>query len=103
MFWTNYETAQYYFPVRVRAEVAHPVATRFEEIAIRDEPADADRRLALWDGLLRDHAARIGRIVEWRADPRLDERTARDYEVTARVGPLRVWSRRPPDPGGDPR
>ena len=95
VFWTNYETAQYYFPVRVRGDVAHPVATRFEQVAMLDEPRDADRRARLWDDLLRDHGLQVDKIVEWHSDARMDEATARGYRVTDREGPLRVWTRRP--------
>ena len=94
VFWTNYETAQYYFPVKVRSDVDHPVATRFEQVAILDEPRDAERRAHLWTELLHDQGPRISKIVEWRFDPILDAVTDRDYEVTDQEGPLRVWSRR---------
>jgi len=95
VFWTNYETAQYYFPVKVRGEVDHPAATLFERVAILDEPRDAARRARLWGDLLRDHGGQIDRIIEWQSDANLDGVTGRDYQVTDREGPLRVWSRRP--------
>ena len=93
VFWTNYETAQYYFPVKVRDDVVHPVATTFEQVAILDQPRDAARRAALWADLLRERGAQIDRIVEWGTDPLLDATTRRDYEVIAVEGPLRVWAR----------
>jgi len=95
VFWTNYETAQYYFPVKVRSDVDHPVATLFEEVAILDEPRDVDRRTRLWRDLLRDHADQIDRIIEWQSDADLDAVTSHDYRVTDGEGPLRVWSRLP--------
>jgi len=93
IFWTNYETAQYYFPVKVRADVAHPLATRFEQVAVLDEPRDTARRGELWRTLLRDHAAQLDQIVEWQGDPDLDASTDRQYHVTCQEGPIRVWSR----------
>jgi len=96
LFWTNYETAQYYFPVKVRADVDHPVATSFEQVAILDEPGDLDRRIRLWRDLIRDHGAQIDKIVEWQSDTILDAVIDRGYQVTDREGPfLRVWSRLP--------
>ena len=101
VFWTNYETAQYYFPVKVRADVVHPGATGFEEVAIRDEPRDAARRARLWRSLLHDHAAQLDQIVEWQFDPDLDAITARQYRMTYQVGLIRVWSRVVPQNGPD--
>ena len=96
LFWTNYETAQYYFPVKVRADVDHPVATTFEQVAILDEPGDIDRKTRLWRDLIRDHGAQIDKIVEWQSDAILDAVIDRDYQVTDREGRfLRVWSRHP--------
>ena len=96
IFWTNYETAQYYFPVKVRANVAHPVATAFEQVAILDEPADAAWRASLWRDLLRKHAIELDRIVEWQADTDLDAITQLNYAITYKAGPIRIWSRLPP-------
>lgn len=93
VFWTNYETAQYYFPVKVRPEIAHPVATGFELVAILDEPRDADRRALLWSELLGQHGSQMAKVVEWRSDPKLDAMLRRNYEVTVEDGPLRVWTR----------
>ena len=93
VFWTNYETAQYYFPVKVRPEVDHPAATFFEAVALLDQPRDADRRARLWEDLLARHGSRMNKIVEWRTDPKLDKMTRRDYRVTAEDGPIRIWTR----------
>ena len=101
IFWTNYETAQYYFPVKVRANVAHPVATAFEQVAILDEPVDAVRRADLWRDLLREHAVELDQIVEWWTDPDLDAITRRNYAITFEAGPIRIWSRLPPARGAE--
>ena len=93
VFWTNYETAQYYFPVKVRPEIDHPLATLFEAVALLDQPRDSDRRARLWEELLTRHGSQINKIVEWRTDPVLDETTRRDYRVIAEHGPLRIWTR----------
>ena len=93
VFWTNYETAQYYFPVKVRPEIDHPIATRFETVALLDGPRDIDHRVRLWEDLLARHGAQMNKIVEWRTDPRLDEVTRRGYRLTVEDGPLRVWTR----------
>ena len=95
IFWTNYETAQYYFPVKVRPGFAYPPATAFEQVAILDGPANAERRRALWRDLLRDHAAQVDRIVEWQSDPALDAITGLDYDLTLDAGSIRIWSRSP--------
>ena len=93
VFWTNYETAQYYFPVKVRSGLDHPVATLFEVVALLDQPRDAARRAQLWEELLARHGTQMNKIVEWRTDPKLEETTRRDYRVTAEDGPLRIWTR----------
>ena len=92
-FWTNYETAQYYFPVKVRPDVDHPLATRFEQVAILDDPRDADYRARLWEDLLERHGAQIDKVVEWQTDPSLDQILRLRYEVTTDDGPIRVWTR----------
>lgn len=96
VFWTNYETAQYYFPVKVRPGLDHPVATAFELVAILDEPGDAAQRANLWANLLRRHGSQIDKIIEWQDDPTLDEVIRRDYRLTAQHAHLRLWTRNPP-------
>ncbi len=91
--WTNYETAQYYFPVKVRPGIDHPIATDFEVVAILDEPGDAAHRADLWDDLLRRHGPQIDQIIEWQDDPTLDETTRRNYRLTTEIGQLRLWRR----------
>ena len=101
VFWTNYETVHYYFPVRVRPGLDHPVATAFEKVAILDGPAEAGARARLWSEVLEQHGGSIDALIEWGEDPTLDAITARGYRETSRQGPARVWSRaaKAPDPG----
>jgi hypothetical protein len=94
--WNNYETAHYYFPVKVRPGLDHPPALEFEEIALHDSPGQADDRARSWERLLRDHGRSIDVILEWGGDPGLDAINAREYEPTFHEGPVRVWSRRSP-------
>lgn len=92
--WNNYETAHYYFPVKVRPGLDHPPAPAFEEVALRDSPGEAEGRAQLWEGLLREHGRAVDLIVEWGSDPALDSINGRDYVTTFREGPVRVWARR---------
>lgn len=95
--WSNYETAHYYFPVKVRTGLDPPPALAFEKVALLDGPGESPHRARLWERLLRDHGRSIDAILEWGAgtDPTLDAINARSYDPTFREGPVRVWSRRP--------
>jgi len=94
VLWTNYETAHYYFPVRVRPGLDAPVATAFEEVALRDGPDQAEERARLWAEIVGIHGGSIDAVLEWGEDPALDSITARGYRETSRQGPVRVWARR---------
>jgi hypothetical protein len=96
--WNNYETAHYYFPVKVRPGLDHPPALVFEKIALLDAPGQAEERARSWEGLLLEHGRSIDVILEWGAgaDPGLDAINAREFEPRFRDGPVRVWSRRSP-------
>jgi hypothetical protein len=94
--WNNYETAHYYFPVKVRAGLDHPPASAFEQVALLEAPGEAAERASRWDRLLSDHGEEIDVIVEWcpKAVPGLDAITARRYDPAFVDGPARVWTRR---------
>ena len=96
--WSNYETAHYYFPVHVRDGVPHPPPLAFEEVSIRDDPADADLRAEDWGRLLSEHAEQIDALIVRGHDARLDAITSRyfrpDY-VDPAAG-LTLWRRRGP-------
>ena len=103
--WNNYETAHYYFPVRVRPGLDHPPAPALEQVALLDGPGEGGERAGHWADLLAEHGDSIDVIVEWspEADPRLDAVNARKYDPTFREGPVRVWTRRgPPVSAGSP-
>ncbi len=100
--WSNYETAHYYFPVKVRRpapgreiapDLGPPIATDFEAVAIRDAPAESEARARLWSDLLGSHGRAIDVVLEWGEDPKLDAINARRYRTTFRDGPVRVWTR----------
>ena len=94
--WSNYESSHYYFPVHVRPEVPHPPPLAFEEVSIRDDPADAHARAADWERLLTDHAGQIDALIERGHDARLDaitERSFRPYYVDPAAG-LTLWRRK---------
>ena len=94
--WDNYETAHYYFPVKVRPGLDHPPALAFERVALLDGVGEADERAGRWEGLLDEHGDSIDVVVEWspRPDPRLDAINERRYDSTYLEGPVRVWTRR---------
>ena len=94
--WNNYETAHYYFPVKVRAGLDHPPALAFERVALLDAPGEAVERARSWEDLLAEHGDAIDVVVEWgeTPTPALDAINARRYEPTFRDGPVRVWTRR---------
>ncbi|MBX6316536.1 MAG: hypothetical protein IRY99_27025, partial [Isosphaeraceae bacterium] len=94
--WNNYETAHYYFPVQFRPDLRHPPAFVFEEVAIRDDPADAPERARLWEQLLQEYHDLLDVLVVWGSDPRLDGITARwfDPEPMYDDGWVRVLRRR---------
>jgi len=94
--WNNYETAHYYFPVKVRSGLDHPPAMTFEEVALLDGPGEAAERANRWAELLNDHDDSIDVIVEWspKSDPTLDSINARGYDPLFVNGPVRVWARR---------
>ena len=98
VIWNNYETAHYYFPVKVRPGLDHPNALAFERVALLDGSGETAERAQLWEKLLDEHGDAIDVIVEWdtRDDPALDAINARRYDPTYREGPVRVWTRREP-------
>ena len=96
VIWNNYETAHYYFPVKVRPGLNPPPALAFEQIALLDGAGEAAQRAGRWADLLNEHDDAIDVILEWGAstDPRLDAINVRGYAPTFRDGPVRVWARR---------
>ena len=97
VIWNNYETAHYYFPVKLRPGLDPPSrGLAFEQIALLDGPGEAAQRASRWADLLNEHDDAIDVILEWGAstDPRLDAINARGYEPIFREGPARVWARR---------
>jgi hypothetical protein len=90
IIWSNYETANYYFPVQLRPDVRHPPVPVFEAVAILDRPEESAQRAALWNRLLQDHHRRMGMLVVWGRDARLDELNARLYEPVFQEGNVRV-------------
>jgi hypothetical protein len=90
--WGNYESAHYYFPVRVRDDVPHPPVLAFEQISIRDTPAQAADRAADWSRLLDAHHAAIDRVIIWGDDPALEAATTRWFRPIGRSGPVRVYA-----------
>ena len=106
VIWANYETAHYYFPVKVRPGLDHPPALAFEDIALLDGPAEAGERARRWAELIGSHADSIDVLVEWNPsdDRSLDPIQARRYDRTFVDGPVRVWTRRAsptPDRGSE--
>jgi hypothetical protein len=95
--WSNYETAHYYFPVKIRPGLDHPPAPDFERVALLDGPGEGPERARRWAELIEAHGESIDVIVEWcpTPDPRLDAINARAYDPTFVQGPVRVWKRRP--------
>lgn len=91
VIWSDYETAHYYFPVRVRPSIHPPPADLFEKIAVMDDPADRARRAKLWEELLDAHHDQIEVIIVWGDDPALIEATNRRYRQVHREGPARVF------------
>jgi hypothetical protein len=94
--WNNYETAHYYFPVKVRAGLDHPPAMVFEEVALLDGPGEGPQRAARWADLLNEYDEQIDVIVEWcpQADPLLNRINSKGYDPRFVNGPVRVWTRR---------
>ena len=80
VIWNNYETAHYYFPVQLRADVPHPPATAFEAFAMLDRPADADARQETLRQLLSQYHPTIDRLVVWGTGPALEPLLDRWYE-----------------------
>jgi hypothetical protein len=95
--WSNYETAYYYFPVKVRPGLDHPPAPEFERVALLDGPADGPERARRWEVLIDEHLGAIDTILEWCPEPdlALDAINARHYDRSFIDGPVRVWNRRP--------
>jgi hypothetical protein len=96
VIWANYETAHYYFPVKVRPGLDHPPALAFEEVALLDGPGDSGERARRWADLIEGHSGSIDVLVEWNPgdDRSLDPIHARRYDRTFVDGPVRVWARR---------
>jgi hypothetical protein len=92
--WSNYESAFYYFPVRVRDDVPHPDPLAFEEVWKLDSPADHRRQLELWEGLLARHHAEIEVLVVWGNDARLNAFNERWYRPVFRQDRMQVFRRR---------
>jgi hypothetical protein len=94
--WSNYETAHYYFPVKVRPGLDHPPALDFERVALLDGPGEGPERARSWEDLLAAHGEEIDVIVQWspKAEPGLDSINARRYDPVFEDGPVRVWTRR---------
>jgi hypothetical protein len=97
VIWYNYETAHYYFPVKVRKGLDAPPAGEFELVALLDPLTEADERLGIWEAILDGHGPSIDRVIEWTTSPspKLDAINRRQgYERTFEDGPVRVWTRR---------
>jgi len=92
--WGNYETRYYYFPIQFRTEVARPDSFELEQIALQDDPHDADARARRWERLLRQHHATIDGLVVGGTDPRLDAIHARWFVPTASDSPIHVLRHR---------
>jgi hypothetical protein len=94
--WNNYETAHYYFPVKVRPGLDHPPALEFEQVAILDGLYETSEKARRWEQLLDDHGKAIDVIVEWRpgGSSDLDSIIARHYDPAFVDGPVHVWTRR---------
>jgi hypothetical protein len=101
--WSNYETAQYYFPVRVRDGVPHPPPLAFELVAVRDDPAESAERADDWRRLLEAHADEVDVLMIGGDDPDgLDPITARYFQEMERLGPVRLLRRREAVSGSRP-
>jgi hypothetical protein len=101
--WSNYETAQYYFPVRVRDGVPHPPPLAFELVAVRDDPADSAERADDWRQLLERHANEVDVLmIGGEGPPNLRAITGRFYREEQRLGPLRLLRRRDDVAGSRP-
>jgi hypothetical protein len=99
IIWSNYESAFYYFPVRVRADAPHPPIRDFEAISMRDAPGEAETRAELWRDLIERYHDLIDVIVTWGQDPRIDVIQARWYRPVFQQGKVHVYRRRA-GPGG---
>jgi hypothetical protein len=96
IMWSNYEAGHYYFPVRVREDIAHPPVGEFERISLMDDPRDLEHRAREWGELLDGHHAEIDVVLMRGRDPALDAQTAVHYELVYDLpgNPVRVWKRR---------
>jgi hypothetical protein len=94
--WSNYESAHYYFPVRVKEGLAHPPIEAFEWVSRLDGPGESGERRRVWTRVLEKHGEQIDAVMVWGRDPAVDEVTARWYEpVPGPEGtPARAWRRR---------
>jgi hypothetical protein len=94
VIWDNYETRFYYFPIQFRAGFDRPDPFELEQIALQDDPRDADVRAGRWERLLEQHQAAIDVLVVAGSDPRLDAINARWFRPVAEQGPLRILRHR---------
>ncbi len=94
--WSNYESAHYYFPVRVKPGVAHPPIQEFEKISRLDDSTEQPERLARWSQLIESHHPQIDALAIWGTEPAIDAATARWYELVPVAGdsPIRIWRHR---------
>jgi uncharacterized membrane protein YhaH (DUF805 family) len=77
--WSDYETAHYYFPVQFRDDRPHPPASVFEDVAMKDDPADAEARARLWSELLDAHHHEIDILLIWGSDAALESINGRYF------------------------
>lgn len=92
--WNNYETRYYYFPVRVRPDVAHPTSIDFEQIAMTEGPTQANLRASWWQRIVDAHFDDIDAVVVWGSDPQLDAINGQRFETVYRKDNVRVLRRK---------
>jgi hypothetical protein len=94
ILWGNYETRYYYFPVQFRSGVARPDSFELEQIALQDDPRDAEARARRWERLLRQHHPTIDVLVLWGTEPRLEAIDARWFTPARSDGPIHILRHR---------
>jgi hypothetical protein len=92
--WENYESAFYYFPVRIRPDVVHPPVPEFEAIALLDPVRQGDEKRRLWKALVERFRDQMDVIVVWGDAPGLAAIHGPYYQTVYHVDGVRVLRRR---------
>lgn len=80
VIWKNYQSEEYYFPVRIRSEAVHPPSVWFRDAAGKSATAVDPQRREMWTRILTERHLAMDRVLVWGRSEPLDEMTRQWFE-----------------------